>query len=142
MDKEPLDAKPGFLTELKATAIPPNLWRLDAELQYVTFVNGVAELIVAETGFVNDLASIPRLFRTFVPAGGKERLPSVIHDKGYRTQGKGVLFNGGDLTRKQVDFVFNEGMEAEGVRWAKRKIIYRGVRAGGWWAWRKNGKKK
>ena len=59
-----LNAKPGFLTELKATAIPPNLWRLDAELQYVTFVNGVAELIVAETGFVNDMASIPRLFRT------------------------------------------------------------------------------
>ena len=43
------------------------------------------------------------------------------------------------LGRKWWDKMARDGaMVAAGTHWLKRHIIYRGLRIGGWWAWRKD----
>ena len=131
-------AKPEFYSDLSATAIPPNRWRLDKPLRYLTLVTGKPEDIVAESGFDTDLASIPRLVRPILPGNGKERRAAVMHDKVYRSGGLFVLKSGGSLTRKQCDQMMLEGMLVDGVLKHRAYLIYWGVRSGGWVTFNKN----
>jgi len=80
------------------------------------------------TGFVTDLASVPRIARSIIPQIGDQNGPSVVHDWCYRNHWK---------TRALSDGLFLASMRIAGVNWLRRNIIYSAVRAGGWVTWKK-----
>jgi len=85
--------------------------------------------IVVPTGFETDFASIPRIFWRVVPPWGRYSPAAVVHDYLYATA-PGL--------RKRADKVFLEHMKALGVNWITRKVMYRVVRMGGGFSWRKH----
>ncbi len=90
-------------------------------------------------GFKTDLASVPRLARLLVPKLGKYNAAAVVHDRLYK-QGEYTVLSPGvsypcDITRKKADDVFNEAMKICGVSPWRRRLIYCGVRVGGWKGW-------
>ena len=103
-------------------------WELDSVMRVIT---AAGERIEIPTGFLTDLASIPRIFHSVIPVNGKHRLPAILHD---------YLFVIQDRPRAEADALFQEAMEACGVRWTQRKAMYLAVRAGGWMPWNKNTK--
>jgi len=126
--------KPAILDRLRLEAVPPNKWKVIDHYAYRTLVTGQPETINVPYGFINDLASIPRILRILIPVNGRHRGAAVIHDWLYKQRG---LIPGMRLTRKQCDQIFLEAMAvAEVSRW-KRYSMYRGVRAFGWAFWRK-----
>ena len=86
-------------------------------------------IIIVLEGFITDFASVPRFFWRAIPPWGKYSPACVVHDFLY-TYG-----TYGD--RKHADLVLYELMEALGVAWWRRKMIYRGVRLGGGFVWAK-----
>jgi len=78
-------------------------------------------------GFTTDLASIPRMARSIIPQVGKHIQPSIAHDWCYEDHTS--------LTRVEADRLFLEGMEAVGVWWLRRRIMYAAVRAFGGRLW-------
>ncbi len=104
-------------------------WRLNENFK--VYYPGLGWLIIL-AGFETDFASIPWIFRLFFsPATGKYRVAALIHDYLYKMQ---------RYARKKCDDIFLFFMKVDGVVWLKRKIIYSGVRAGGWYAWDKASK--
>ena len=78
-------------------------------------------------GFLTDLSSIPRVFRSVTPQVGHHLQPSVVHDWLYDyDQG---------FTRLEADQMMRDGMVLMGVLWLRRQVIYRAVRVAGWTAW-------
>lgn len=63
--------------------------------------------IVVPTGEVNDLASIPRLFRRVFSVNGPHRPAAALHDYLY---GRGGQLPSVKLSRKECDDVFLEAM--------------------------------
>lgn len=119
--------KPGFLTKLVMTPQHGGeTWVLDELLAYQSADYGI---ITAETGFVTDLASVPRLLWAILPPQSIAE-EAVLHDWLYSNQDKHTL------TRAQCDGLLLEAMIAQGQGWWKRQTIYRGVRLGGWVAWK------
>lgn len=86
------------------------------------------EQIIVSRGFITDLASIPKLFRTLLDVNDAHRRAAVLHDFLYCLQ----MF-----TRKQCDDMFLEAMWVIGVPAWKRYAMYLAVRAGGWLIWDK-----
>ena len=103
-------------------------WRLVLPLFYMRSDH---TMIVVPSGFVTDLASIPRVFHPLIPVNGKHRAAAILHDYLYETQ---------TMSRAKADSIFLEAMEACGVRWTQRVVMYSAVRIGGWIAW--NARKK
>ncbi len=97
------------------------LWELLSAFGYFSKVAGDMTIIVP-TGFVTDLASVPRLPVIYTSLGDMAQMPAVIHDYLYSTR---------IVSRKIADQVLLEAMEITGVSWIKRKLIYAGVRVGG-----------
>lgn len=91
--------------------------------------------LIAPEGFVTDFASIPRPLWGLFPKTGSYDRAAVIHDAGY----EGRLLTrtkAGELLRvhtaKSVaDKLFLEAMEADGVGWLRRRLMYRAVVLGG-----------
>ena len=79
-------------------------------------------------GFTTDLASIPRIFQNIIPKIGKHIQPAITHDLCYEN---GVP----NMTRKEADDLFLEGMKAVGVNWLRRNVMYLAVRTGGRGLW-------
>ena len=103
-------------------------WRVDRPVSYHAD-NG--DVVHVETGFVTDLASIPRALWIFWPPEGLYTEPAVVHDQMYRQQA---------FTRLRCDQIFMEAMTDWGVGRFTRWIIFAGVRAGGWAAWNQHKK--
>lgn len=85
--------------------------------------------IIVPKGFVTDYASIPRLFQLFISKLGRHRKAAVVHDYLYnsKTQYRGIH-------RAAADYIFLDGMKAEGVpRW-KRYSMFNAVRLFGGFA--------
>jgi len=84
-----------------------------------------------KAGFLYDGASIPRAFwvttgSSFYP---KYRMAACIHDFLYRT---------GIVSRKEADKIFYLLLKSrKDISRYTAWVLYRGVRAGGWNAWRK-----
>lgn len=121
---------PKFHGPLDLRAVPPNKWKLLIQFTYTTVITNEPYLIVIPEGFINDLASIPRIFRSIVPQIGKHRGAAVVHDYLYSRKGK--MKGGVTLTRKQCDKIFLEAMKVAGVRFTRRHVMYQAVRVGGW----------
>lgn len=102
-------------------------------LKPFTFVSPSQGRITVERGFDTDYASIPRPFWAIYPPDGSYTEAAVIHDWLYWYQ---------PMERSEADTVFLEGMEELGVPWARRQLIYRSVRLGGWMAWNSNRRKR
>jgi len=101
---------------------------LTESLGYVTNVEGKGTFFVPK-GFQTDLASIPQILWNILPPIGAYDAAAVLHDFLYVT---GYL-----PERGQADAVLEEAMKVLGVGDTKRRLIYWGVRLGGWRIWRK-----
>lgn len=96
---------------------------LSKEYRVVAF--GVT--ITVPAGFKTDFSSVPRGFRWLVSVtDGIEG--SIVHDRLYRLPGT--------YTRSFADSVM-EAMDRQQLGWFRRKSKWLGVRAGGWYTWRR-----
>jgi hypothetical protein len=89
-------------------------------------------------GFVWDLASIPWWLVTILwPLGlrrdGVHRAAALVHDYLYRA--RGLMPQGGRLTRKEVDRLFAGTLVVYGLARWRVCAMYLAVRLGGWAVW-------
>jgi hypothetical protein len=96
------------------------LWMVMADFSYQSDVAGIT--ITVPQGFVTDFASVPRIPFVYDSLGDIAQRPAVIHD---------YLYSVGPVARSVADQVLLEAMELTEIPWAKRKLIYLGVRVGG-----------
>jgi hypothetical protein len=114
-----------FLTTLRHEKIMgKRLWLILEPLVYESDVAGCR--IEVPTGFLTDLASVPRLPLAFLLTGDSAHEAAVIHDWAY----KKALFS-----RELADAVFAEAGVAAGEPEWKMSLMHFGVRMGGWIAW-------
>ncbi|MGF6549288.1 DUF1353 domain-containing protein [Paraburkholderia youngii] len=116
-----------FLTDLQmenATPRDDGLWRLMAPLIYQSDVAG--QTFTVPTGFLTDLASVPRIPIAYLLAGGTSNEASVVHDFLYSTQ---------PVTRAIADAVLREASAVTGVPAWRRWLMWAGVRVGGRFHW-------
>lgn len=110
-------------------------WRLASNASYRT---AAGLLSTVRTGFVFDWASVPRIFWHIFPPAGLRGQPygiaSMFHDWLYVHQ----RIAGRAITRLEADALFLEIMLYTGVNRHVAAILYRAVRIGGWYAWRRN----
>lgn len=85
--------------------------------------------VSAPAGFVTDGASIPRVFWNILSPFGDYFGAAVIHDFLYSPHNT-------EFSRDEADSIFLEGMNAKGVPFLRRAVIYSAVRAFGWRAFR------
>ena len=116
-----------FLSDPEFKIHGSDKWQLTAPLMYETR-SGI--YISVPEGFITDLASIPRLFRSIYSVHGQHTRAAVIHDYLY-SQSDPRAF-----TRSQADRIFYEAMLELGVRKSKAYVMYLGVRSGGYFAWK------
>jgi len=90
-------------------------------------------IVIVPAGFITDWASVPRLFWRMFPPWGPWSPAALVHDWLYFT---------GEVGRKEADKVFLDVMARIGVPWLTRHLMYRGVRVGGWHAYRKHRKRR
>ncbi len=84
-------------------------------------------------GFVSDGASIPKILWPVIGGPwGRYGKAAVLHDFLYQRWGRGS-----PLARREADRVFFRAMKLLGVKPWRRNLMYWGVRAVGWLAWRK-----
>ena len=76
--------------------------------------------VTVPTGFVTDLASIPRVFRLLMPKNGRHRAAAIVHDYLCRLKM--------DFSRVKADKIFLEAMKLQGVPKLRRWLMYRAVR--------------
>ena len=84
--------------------------------------------ITVPKGFTTDLASIPRIFQSIVPKLGHHIRPAIVHDYCYEGHVR-------DMTRKEADEMFLDGMKSTKVSWLRRNVMWLAVRVGGKGLW-------
>jgi hypothetical protein len=94
-------------------------WKITKAL---IFIYDSKELKVP-VGFTTDLASVPRVLRSFVTINGIHRRAAVLHD---------WLYSNKMYTRKECDKIFKLAMLECGCSGFVANTMYLGVRAGGW----------
>jgi Protein of unknown function (DUF1353) len=119
-----------FTTPLIVTPLDDGLhWRLTADFD---FASGTLERIVrVPAEFVTDFASTPRVLWPILPPTGPWGRPSVVHDMLYRYPECITP----TVTRIQADRTFREGMIALKIGRLTQRVMYWGVRMGGWRSW-------
>lgn len=134
-----------FTTDLILCPLPDGRrFELREEFDYEVGALGSGRIIRVPKGFVTDFASIPQLFWNILPPWGVYGKACIVHD--YLYQGgvimeayptlPGVVIHR-DPTREEADNILREAMDALGVGWWTRNIIFRGVRLGGQGIWDK-----
>ncbi len=99
------------------------------ELTY--YSNTTNEYIVVPIGFETDLGSIPNILQGIFPKDGKAMFAYILHD---------WLYKSGQYSRSVSDEMLEEAMECLNVGSITRKVIYSGLRIGGWVAWNEHRK--
>lgn len=89
--------------------------------------------IVIPAGFVTDGGSVPRILWPIVDPWGKASKAYILHDWLYHT---------GERSRLVSDAILMEAMEVSGVSFTQRKLVFLGVRIGGWYAWGQHRKRE
>lgn len=124
--------KPRFLNRTTMDVWGDSDWVLCDSLAYWSEITG--STIIVPKGFINDLASIPRLFTRLIPVNGRHRYAAIVHDWLYaNANGKTVQ----GIDREAADKIFLEAMEVLGVAAWKRKAMYQAVRLGGGRYWKR-----
>lgn len=80
---------------------------------------GSGVLLIVPKGFITDGASIPQIFWNILSPWGNYAKAAVLHDWLYAKQ---------DMTKLECDNIFLEAMEALGVNWFKRNLMFTMVR--------------
>lgn len=116
-----------FVSPLDVELLPNGRWKLLQDLVY----QGSHGTIRVPRGFDTDFASVPRVPVLFWLTGDTARMAAVVHDWLYRTQ---------TVSRAAADFVLWEasGASAEPQPAWRRRLLWLGVRLGGWLAWSQN----
>lgn len=124
---------------------PPkfNTWTLLTTFTWVLDkAHAASEFVHVAAGFVTDFASIPRpLWWLWPPSQGPYLAAALVHDclykAGYVTRADGTarVINRGEADRVMLDVM----RACDTPLWTQRGI-YRGVRVGGWVAWRRHRK--
>jgi len=83
---------------------------------------------VVPRGFETDFASIPWFLHGIINKHGKYDVPAVLHD---------WLYSSGIASRAEADKIFMVTMKDAGVKEWKYRMMYIGVRMGGWLAYNK-----
>lgn len=97
----------------------------------VSYDNGSVTVTVPK-GYTTDFASIPDLFKWYVNNDDWRIVrPACCHDYMYETH----QVVGGFISRKQADDLFYEMLRVEGMGWLKARLMWAGVRIGGFIAW-------
>ena len=122
-----------WVTDVHFTDVDGSLgdYMLEADLVYE---DKDGKLWITPSGFEGDLSSIPRFLRPFIPKTILGKTP-WLHDYLYRVQPLGVK-------RKTADRLYREGAKAEGMSDGKARVMYAGLRMGGWVTWAAHAKKK
>jgi len=130
-----------FLTPLVVSPMPDGRrWKLFYPFTFVWRSGGLNIRIDVPKGFVTDFASSPFFVWTFIPPWGRYGKSAIIHDFLYQnklTQPRNIWERIFSRERKDADRIFLDGMRVLGVPKWKRKLMYWGVRASGWLAWRR-----
>jgi len=85
--------------------------------------------VSAPTGFVTDLASIPRVFWSLLPPDGNYAYAAIVHDYLYWTQ---------ERPKEEADQILKFTMQDFKINSATIAAIYEGVHLFGGAAWRNN----
>jgi hypothetical protein len=127
-----------FTTELVVRKLSDGLWEVREPFEFHLGAEEGPEFVDVPVGFITDFASIPRILWPFLPPTGNYGKAAVIHDKLYVLP---IILNVNGTFRRaergDADRILREGMEVLEIGWFTRKIIYLGVRTGGWLPWRK-----
>ena len=118
-----------FIGKLILIDVDGDSWILDEPFGYMS---KAGNRIMVPSGFVTDLASVPRLFWRIFPKSGPYNKAAVIHDWMYRNH----LFD-----RYDCDDIFLDAMLFDGVGYFKAHLIWAGVRLGGCIPWNDEGRK-
>lgn len=113
-------------------------WRLEEPLVYRS---RIGRTITVPIGFETDGASVPRpLWWLYPPFGGEYDRAAIVHDYLYRHAEKFIGDDSGHISRGEVDRLMLEMMDVDEFRLTGRRVVYRGIRSGGWNTWRKHRK--
>ena len=102
-----------FLTKLWLEDVDGTNWIVAAPFRYESDL--LRGIVVVPTGFVTDLASVPRVFQGILPASGPYNKASVLHDSAYFGQ---LVTRDGQrihLVKSLADLLFREAMLLSGV---------------------------
>jgi hypothetical protein len=143
-----------FFAKLELEYVDGRFWTVTAPFDYAVGAPNGSTVVRVEAGFTTDFASVPKIFWNLLPPTGWYGKAAVIHDKLYHDGRIGALV----INQKYADDVLNEAMCVLAAAWVlehgrskpdapqiphgelrsltEREIIYRGVRLGGWAAWR------
>ena len=122
-----------FTEPLKMKKLDSGFYRTTREFKYYLNDPGQEEILIPND-YTMDCASIPKiLHRWFPPDHPKWAQAAVLHDWLYEHRG---FVGWGDLSRKQCDKAFLNGMKILGASWFKRWMFYTAVRSFGWIAFK------
>lgn len=113
-----------FLSELDVRQISKHRWLLLRPLRY----EHDGKLYVIPRGFITDFASVPRLPLVYSMAGDTGHRAAVLHDWLYRVQ---------ICSRARADRLFRIALQDDGEPAWRAWMMWAGVRAGGFFVWRK-----
>jgi len=119
-----------FTTPLVVEYTDGEAYKIMQAFDYYVTSPEEGDLIRVPAGFVTDFASIPRIFWNILPPTGKYGKAAVIHDYIYVMGGK-IPHATKVYTKLDADNIFRDAMQALGVNWFVRNIMYRAVRLGG-----------
>jgi hypothetical protein len=115
-------------------------WLLAEDCVYTT---NDGFMITAKSGFITDLASIPRIFWALIASFELSITAPVFHDLIYRSAGEvappdGEVTPAGKIfTRQEADDVFLELMTRAKIQYWKRNVAYLAVRHFAESSWRR-----
>ena len=120
-----------FIDTLKSESLGPdtNDVRLLARLRYRTTAG---LLLIVPEGFVCDLASVPKILRSFAMDWRRTGRSGTIHDCAYKWE------ESWGFTRRQADSIYYECLLADGAWKWRASLQWAGIRAGGWRAWNRH----
>lgn len=104
---------------------------------YVFWSHDIGRVIIVPRWFITDLASIPKIFRSFISVNERHRFASLPHDMLYVLSSIGEY----NMSRAKADKVLLTFCELMGVPAWKRWTMYLAVRAGAWTLFGKKGKR-
>jgi hypothetical protein len=114
-----------FITQLRMEYIGGGTWKVLSP--FVVSIDGQLYVVPSDTD--TDLDSVPRIPLAYWLVKGRAIKSAVLHDYLYTIK----------KPRAWADKVMLEAMKVEGVNAFMRRMIWAGVRAGGWSAYgRKN----
>lgn len=112
-------ADPRFLDPLILEYIDGRTWKVVEEFDYRTDID-MLWVVKVPAGFETDFASVPRFLWRILPPTGRYGKAACVHDYLYRTPGI--------APKADADSIFLEAMQALGVGWWTRNVMYQGVK--------------